>query len=505
MKKAIAVMLLAAVLLPNGTLSAAAAEMTAQAPSGLCVTKNGTLLVTDTYHQMLWEKQESGALQHLAGGKSVRGRNGQMVGGYQDGAAAQAMFAEPWAIAPYQSGYAVSDTANHAVRYWNGETVRTAAGKEARLGRPTGLAAGSNGSLYIADTENHIIRLLDEKGRITTVAGGTEGCADGAALSAQFREPTGLFFVDDVLYIADSGNHRICKLENGFVTTIAGSAEGEEGNRNGAAGTARFSNPQGVLMDGEALYVADTGNGSVRQVRHGIVTTLCAAGSLGEGLYPVAPRGLARLEDTLYVGDVFARTVFSVSVQATPVFKDVSSQAWYADAVRDAAAYGLMHGVSAEQFEPEAEMERAMFVTMLSRLAVMLEPDTVIDGGNAFADVDVAAYYARAVAWAVENEIVRGENGLFNPNRPITRAEMITMLYRCAQLFGVLEQEQTPQLNFSDADMVEPWARPAFAWAAEQEIVLGDRKRLLPLKNATRAEACETGLRFFMCMGGTKS
>ena len=86
-----------------------------------------------------------------------------------------------------------------------------------------------------------------QKGKVTTFAGSKKGCANGTLKKAKFNEPTGLYYYNGALYVADSGNHRICKIENGKVTTVAGSAKGVEGDKNGSALNARLSNPQEII------------------------------------------------------------------------------------------------------------------------------------------------------------------------------------------------------------------------------------------------------------------
>ncbi len=166
---------------------------------------------------------------------------------------------------------------------------------QAQLCFPSGAAADGAGNLYIADTLNHRIRKVDPAGIVTTIAGsglsgigkGGFGGDGGPAVRARLSHPQGVA-VDgaDNLYIADAGNHRIRKVNPaGIVTTIAGSgATGYDGD-GGPAVRAWLSYPQGVAADGAGnLYIADAGNHRIRKVDPaGIVTTIAGGGTPGGG------------------------------------------------------------------------------------------------------------------------------------------------------------------------------------------------------------------------------
>ena len=249
-----------------------------------------------------------------------------------DGSLENAAFLEPFAIVSYQNGFLISDRGNHAVRCLDLRTkkVYTFAGNgkagyqdgensRALLDSPAGIAVGDDSTVYITDTGNHVIRAVSPSGRATTYAGGEEGNALGALSEVQFSQPTGLYWSDGVLYVADSGNHRIVAIADGQVALVAGaSLTGEDaycgGYLDGYAENALFSSPQGIFVDeDQTVYVADTGNGAVRMIQNHIVTTLSISGE--NNTYPVSPRGLWLDDGTLYVGDVFAQVVYSFDVQ----------------------------------------------------------------------------------------------------------------------------------------------------------------------------------------------
>ena len=117
----------------------------------------------------------------------------------------------------------------------------------------------------------------------------------------------GLCWRDGVLYIAESGANRIVQLKGGALSVVAGS--GTDGLTDGAAGEAAFSGPQGVTAaENGTIYVSDTNNGAIRQIKDGQVTTLAVRDTEDKNVfYPVSPTNLLVRERTLYICDSFAR------------------------------------------------------------------------------------------------------------------------------------------------------------------------------------------------------
>src|ERR1035438_8571457 len=158
-------------------------------------------------------------------------------------------------------------------------------GVAARFANPWGVAADTAGNLYVADTDNHTIRKVTAVGAVSTFAGlaGLSGSADGTGSGARFNQPQGVAVdTNGIVYVADTGNYTIRKITPaGIVTTLAGSA-GISGSTDATGGTARFYEPEGIAVNsaGTLIYVADTWNHTIRQVTPvGVVTTL--AGSAG--------------------------------------------------------------------------------------------------------------------------------------------------------------------------------------------------------------------------------
>lgn len=163
-------------------------------------------------------------------------------------------------------------------------------GAVARFDRPQGIAADRAGALFVADTGNHTIRRVEvSTGAVTTLAGaaGIAGITDGSGTSARFNNPYGVA-LDAVgtLYIADYGNHAMRKLTVGprEVTTISGVA-GIAGSADGVGTTARFNGPTGIAFDGAgSLYIADSGNRTIRKLNLGdgsVSTVVGTAGAAG--------------------------------------------------------------------------------------------------------------------------------------------------------------------------------------------------------------------------------
>ncbi len=162
---------------------------------------------------------------------------------------------------------------------------------EAQLNSPSGVAIDDKGNIIIADSFNNRIRIVDARtGIISTVAGtGEQGFSgdDGLAVRAQLSGPTGLAMgADGTLFIADSGNHRIRKLDRAqqIIVTIAGSGIAGETGDGGLAVQAELNDPSGVAVDGNGhLLIADTMNNRVRRVdaASGIMSTVAGTGEEG--------------------------------------------------------------------------------------------------------------------------------------------------------------------------------------------------------------------------------
>ena len=168
----------------------------------------------------------------------------------------------------------------------------------------------------------------------------------------------------------------------------------------------------------------------------------------------------------------------------TPAFPfyDVPTSAWYYTAVKYVYDNKLMDGVDTYVFAPNDTLTRAMVWTIIARMSGV---DTT--GGN--------SWYAKAQEWVITNGISDGEN----PTAAITRQELVTMLYRYAQIKGydVSVGESTNILSYVDATSISEYAMSAFQWACGSGLTEGDENgALTPLATATRAQAAAMIMRF---------
>ena len=178
------------------------------------------------------------------------------------------------------------------------------------------------------------------------------------------------------------------------------------------------------------------------------------------------------------------------SAFAANSFTDVRSTDWFSDAVSYVQERGLMSGTSATNFSPNEPTTRAMLVTVLYRAAG--QPETT--GQSSFADVLARDYFANAVAWASENNIVTGYSRTrFGSNDPVSREQIATLLWRYAGSPSAGSAQ-----NFADRNQISDYAADAVNWARANGIVNGrPGNRFDPKANATRAEVA-TILRNFL-------
>lgn len=174
-------------------------------------------------------------------------------------------------------------------------------------------------------------------------------------------------------------------------------------------------------------------------------------------------------------------------------FDDLERSAWYYSYVVEAVSHGLFNGVSETKFEPNGTMTRAMAVTVLWRMAG--EPSALKTAP--FSDAPQGQWFSAAVNWAYENNVVNGVSPTqFGTDEPITREQLVTVLYRYAQACGK-DTAKTDDLSaFSDRGDVLPYAQDAMRWAVGSGLVGGADGKLLPASDATRAECAKILLQF---------
>ncbi|WP_410210311.1 hypothetical protein [Aquirhabdus sp.] len=252
-------------------------------PQDVAVDKNGNVLVAD--NGTIRKITPAGVVTTLAGQFGVRG--------HEDGIGAAAHFYGPTGVTVDSTGNVyVADSNNNLIRKITpAAAVTTIAGMVDQYGsygnsagNPTGAAVDTDGNTYIADCFNNTIRKITSTGVVSILAGiaGKRGSTDGDGSTALFYYPTGVA-VDSAgnVYVADSGNNTIRKItSSGAVTTLAGTA-GKQGNFDSTGAAAQFYNPHGIAVDQSSnVYVADTSNSSIRKISPtGVVTTI--AGMIG--------------------------------------------------------------------------------------------------------------------------------------------------------------------------------------------------------------------------------
>jgi sugar lactone lactonase YvrE len=258
-----------------------ATTATLQTPFGVAVDAVGNVYIADRGNNRVRRVDAAGEITTVAGtGEAGYGGDGMP--------STAALLDAPSGVAVDASGNVyVADTNNHRVRRVDAVTgiIATVAGTgeggfngdgrsaaSARLNAPATVAVGTGGDLYIADTANHRIRRVDVAGRITTAAGtGTGGFTDDRpAVAARLNFPEGVAVdASGNVYIADTANLRIRRVDaSGRISTVAGNGVfGYEGD-NGLATLARLNFPSGLAVDSaDNLFVADTSNSAIRAVK----------------------------------------------------------------------------------------------------------------------------------------------------------------------------------------------------------------------------------------------
>ena len=189
-------------------------------------------------------------------------------------------------------------------------------------------------------------------------------------------------------------------------------------------------------------------------------------------------KGNGQYTFTMPSGKVEVAAEFVKEVEISP-FADVATDAYYYDAVKWAVNKGITNGVSETLFGPDQACTRAQIVTFLWRAAGSPEPKS----GSSFADVAADAYYAKAVAWAVENGITKGTSETtFHPDETCTRAQGVTFLYRA------LGKLAAAQAGFTDV-AADSYYADAVNWAAENGVTKGISETLFgPDGSCTRAQ-----------------
>jgi sugar lactone lactonase YvrE len=234
-------------------------------PYGIAISDDGAFYITDQATAKI-RKIANGLVSTFAGG----------VGGNANGPASQAGFTDPSGIAVSNDGSIfIADRYNNSIRKITKDgNVTTYAGsetsvsgykdgyrKDALFDQPMDICAGGDGTLFIVEYDNNVVRKISPDGTVSTVAGnGKIGFVDGIGTEAEFSYPSGIAVSSDgTLYVADEGNNRIRQIsKSGQVTTIAGSTMG---NADGKGSEAKFFGPLDIIIAADgSLIVADSNN-----------------------------------------------------------------------------------------------------------------------------------------------------------------------------------------------------------------------------------------------------
>jgi hypothetical protein len=187
---------------------------------------------------------------------------------------------------------------------------------------------------------------------------------------------------------------------------------------------------------------------------------------------------------TMPASDVTVTATFKEIPKERP-FTDVKESDWFYDAVYYCYDNGYFKGTSTTVFDPQGTMTRAMFATVLWRVA----GEPAATGANVFTDVKAGAYYTEAVLWAAGEGIIEGYgDGRFGTDDPITREQIVTLLWR----FSGKPAGTGDLRRFNDAGQISDWAKEAMAWAVGVGIIQGKGGGILdPGAKATRAEVAQ--------------
>jgi len=265
-------------------------------PRDMAVEADGSLYIADTNNHCIRKVSSEGIIRTVVG-TGTAGYSGD------GGPATDAQLNRPRDVEVGADGSLyIADTDNHCVRKVTPDgVIHTLAGTgvcgysgdggpaaRAQLAWPQDVAVGTDGSLYIADVGNHRIRKVTLDGSISTVAG-TGVCGysgDGEpATHAQLARPRGVFVdADGSVFVGDTENHRVRKVTpDGTIRTVAGNGTEGYGGDGGPATSAQLAWPRGVVVDAEGgLFIADCGNSVIRRVTpDGIITTVAGNGTEG--------------------------------------------------------------------------------------------------------------------------------------------------------------------------------------------------------------------------------
>jgi sugar lactone lactonase YvrE len=326
----------------NGQASAARFK----AVNSIAIDTTGNLYVADTGNRAIRKISSSGVVTTFADGS-----NGQ--------------FGEPRGVAVDAAGNVyVSDYTAHVIyRVTTAGAISKLAGTAPLAGStdgttgalfnaPSGIAVDSANNVYVADTANSTIRKVSSGGAVTTLAGlaGRSASVDGKGAAARFEDPYAVATDGTYVYVADPTDHTVRKVAaDGTTTTLAGAA-GTFGSTDGTGSAARFNEPRGIAADSTGtVYIADTGNSTIRKISAaGVVTTL--AGTAGAKGSLDATGAAARFAGPTGVAVDGAGNVFAVASESSTLRK-ITPTGVVTTVAGSAGSNGFVNGIgSAARF-----------------------------------------------------------------------------------------------------------------------------------------------------------
>ncbi len=331
-----------------GMKDAALLESNFNAPYGIFFNTNGNLVVVDSNNSIIREIAE-GKVKTIAGKTEGKDEYKLPIGGFFDGSALQSKFNKPrFAAVDSQGIIYISDTLNSTIRKMSNGEVRTLSGNgnsgyvdglanSSEFNNPSGIAIDSKDNIYVADTMNNVIRRITPQGLVSTFAGKQNingGFLDGNSEKAMFNEPSDIVFdKNDVLYILDSGNQLLRKVENGKVSTVCGTYEKPEtgssyvvgGFQDGYGTDVKFNFPKGLcITDDGTIFIADSWNNVIRAVLpNKKVVTVAGTGDAGnvngdtsEAQFS-APVDVAYKDGKLYISDMINNSIKIIDLKVS--------------------------------------------------------------------------------------------------------------------------------------------------------------------------------------------
>jgi sugar lactone lactonase YvrE len=340
----------------SGTSDGTGSAAKLHEPRGIAIDSAGTLYVADYENHMVRKVTQAGVVTTLAGGPDISG--------YVDAQGTAARFMALQGIAVDSAGNVyVTEEGNKDVRKITPSgLVTTMAGGVGKFSGPRGIAIDSGGNLYVGDYATNVVRKVTSAGTVTTYAGTSPvaGSVDGTSTNALFNGPSGIA-IDSAgnLYVADTLNNTVRKIStSGTVTTLAGLA-GRTSSVDGSGAAARFEDPYAIAADGSGnLYVADATDHSIRKITSaGVVTTLAGkGGSFGSADGTAsnarfwAPLGIAAdSAGNVYVADTGNATVRKItSVGVVTTLAGSAGQSGSADGTGAAARFISPYGITVD-------------------------------------------------------------------------------------------------------------------------------------------------------------